>query len=70
MNSCITISKGEKKGLHNIFHVGCAACSGDSTNSCGKAFTGAILPIMAEHKDGVNIEILKYVTLDVCNNLV
>lgn len=52
--------------LHNmVFPIGCAACFGDSTGSCGKALTDAILPIMAEHKDGVNIVIPKCVTLEV-----
>lgn len=27
-----------------IFPVGCAVRSGDSTNSCGKACTGTVLP--------------------------
>lgn len=48
-----------------VFPVGCAACSDDSTDSCGKTLTGAIVPIMAEDKDGVGIVILKYVTLEV-----
>jgi len=53
-----------KKDLHNmIFSVGRAACSGDSMSSCEKALTGAILPIMAEDKDGVNTVTVKYVIL-------
>lgn len=48
-----------------VFPIGHAACFGDSTESCGKAPIGAILPIMAEHKDGVNIVIPKCVTLEV-----
>lgn len=52
-----------------IFPGGCAACSGGFAYSCGRALTGTILPIMAEDKDGINIVILKYVTLEVCDML-
>lgn len=52
-----------------IFPVGCAACSGDFAHSCGKALTGAVLPTMAEDKGGVNVVILKYVMLQVCDVL-